>query len=98
MSYLIMPTTDDISVKSSFITPPMEPVRMLYTSRSGDEMSIVVLTSLGSVNENDTVLSAIAAITNSDIQFWYVNMPTTIIAAAQNTVHQLLDAHFLSLL
>ena len=96
MSYLIMPTTDDISVKSSFITPPMEPVRMLYTS--GDEMSIVVLTSLGFVNENNTVLSAIAAITNSDIQFWYMNMPTTIIAAAQNTVHQLLDAHFLSLL
>ena len=41
------------STNTSLIIPPMEPVQILYTSKSGEEIKMVERTSLGLVKEKD---------------------------------------------
>ena len=93
ISYLKSPTTEEISTHNSLIIPPIEPVKILYISINGDEISIVERTSLGFVKENEKVLSIIAPTTKRDEAPCQVNMPDTMNKAINKKTHILLDAH-----
>lgn len=97
ISYLNSPIMDDNSTQTSFIIPPIDPVKILYINTRGDDIRIVDRTSFGFVNENENVFNIIADVISNDDGPCQVRNTDNINSIINTTIHILLLAHSLSL-